>query len=160
MNPLLPPCPMELPPGTWPGLLLYAATVLLEAEGEPAEGQLAVAWVVRNRVDTHGHAGVDPEAELLRSVLLAPQQFSCWNEEYAGLRRARLAGVDPRRWEDCWRAASAAWWRLAPDPTAGATHYLNPVLTRQIRPRHDLPRWYDATRVTVVIGRHEFLRLA
>lgn len=158
--PLLPPPFVDLAPASWPGLVLYVAVVLLEAEGEPEPGPLAVAWVVRNRVDAHPRLAHDPEAELLGAVLLAPQQFSCLNPDYAGMRRARLTGVDPRAWETCWRAASAAWWRLLPDPTGGARHYLNPALTRQIRPHHDLPAWYDPARVTAIIGHHEFLLLA
>ena len=66
---------------------------------------------------------------------------------------------DPGRWASCWRAAVAAYYRLIPDPTHGADHYLNPTLTRQIRFDHSLPTWYDPDKVTLRVGRHEFLRL-
>ena len=135
----------------WSDMELYAATVLLEAEGEPEEGKLAVAWVIRNRIDQ--------KKTTIREIALAPWQFSSWNPEYAGQRKVRLTAPDPGRWASCWRAAVAAYYRLLPDPTQGADHYLNPVLTRQTRSDHSLPRWYDPDRVTLRVGRHEFLRL-
>ena len=135
----------------WSDMELYAATVFLEAEGEPEEGKVAVAWVIRNRIDA--------KTTTIREIALAPWQFSCWNPDYAGQRKVRLTVPDPERWASCWRAAVGAYYRLLPDPTAGADHYLNPVLTRQTRSDHSLPRWYDPDRVTLRVGRHEFLRL-
>ena len=134
----------------WPGIVLYAATVLLEAEAEPFEGKLAVAWVIRNRMDARRQG--------VHDVILARDQFSCWREDYAPMRRARLVGIHPPAWHDCWRAASGAFFGDLDDPTDGAQHYLNPTLTRQIRPTHDLPAWYDERRVVARIGGHEFLR--
>jgi spore germination cell wall hydrolase CwlJ-like protein len=154
---LLPPPPFDQPPARWPAMVLYAATVLLEAEAEPDPGQLAVAWVIRNRVNAHQGLPTEPAALILSAVILAPWQFSCWNEDYAGQRRSRLIGIDPRRWEASWKAACGAWWGFLADPTQGARFYLNPDLTRRIRPGHDLPSWYDPTRVTVRVGKHEFL---
>ena len=136
---------------------LYAATVLLEADGEPDEGALAVAWVIRTRVDHHPAFDITAAADVLHAVLLAPHQFSCWLSDYEGMRRARLTGLDPARWERAWRWAAAAWWRFEDDPSRGANHYLNPDLTRAGRPQHDLPAWYAPERVTVRIGHHEFL---
>ncbi len=150
---------MGAPPSHWPALTLCAATVLLEAEGESEQGQLAVAWVIRTRVDRHPMLERDPEADLLRAVILAPKQFSCWNESGRLQALERLKFANSRTWEACWKAAVSAWWRLVPDPTQGATNYLNVELTRQGRPQHDLPPWVDMNRMTVVIGAHTFLRL-
>lgn len=130
-------------------LPLMAVTVFLEAESEPDEGKAGVAWVIRNRTD-YGK-------RRLREVIVAPWQFSCWNEDYRKQRTARLIAPDPEQWDRSWRAACGAYWRLIADPTGGATHYLNVELTRQIRPGHDLPDWYRADQVTARIGRHEFL---
>jgi hypothetical protein len=141
-------------------LTLIATTVLLEGDTEPDEGKVAIAWVVRNLMDKHQRTA--------RHVILgadgmvdgdgrAWEVFSCWNDDYQKQRTARLIAPDPALWVRCWRAAAGALWRLLPDPTQGATHYLNVELTRKIRPRHDLPSWYDATRVTIVIGQHTFL---
>lgn len=141
-------------------LTLTATTVYLEGEGEPDEGKLAIAWAIRNRMDA--------QRRTARQVILgveglvdgdgrAYEAFSCWNDDYVRQRTARLIAPDPVLWEACWRASAAALWGLLPDPTKGATFYLNPVLTRQIRPRHDLPSWYDPARVTFRAGHHEFL---
>jgi spore germination cell wall hydrolase CwlJ-like protein len=154
------PLPQDTEPGTWPQILLYAATVFLEAEGEPDPGQLAVAWVIRNRMDQQKAAA--------RVVILGPDEavagdqrpfeaFSCWNDDYVGRARQRLVRPNPDTWEACWRAASAAYWRLTPDPTRGAVFYLNVDLTRQVRPDHKLPSWYDPKRVRLRVGRQEFL---
>lgn len=135
----------------WSGLELFAATVLLEAEGEPDEGKVGVAWVIRTRMDL--------KKATVHAVILQAYQFSCWNLDYAGLRKARLTAPDPVIWERCWRAAAGALWRLVADPTGGADHYLNEVVTRQGRPDGTLPTWFDPERVTCRIGRHTFLRL-
>lgn len=157
---LLPTPPIEIPPSAWPAMMCYTATVLLEAEGEPDPGQLAVAWVIRTRVLRHPRFPRDPAYAILSDVCLAARQFSCWDPESSGLRRARLTAIDPRRWEAAWRAASSAWWGFEPDPSNGAMNYLNVALTRAGRPLHDLPAWYDETKVVATIGKHEFLRLA
>ena len=141
-------------------LTLVASTVYLEGAGEPEAGQLGVAWVIRNLMDRLTRSarqvilGVDGVVD---ADGRAWEVFSCWNDDYRSQRTARLIAPDPVVWERCWRAAAGALWRMLPDPTDGATHYLNVELTRKIRPRHDLPSWYDEARVTVRIAQHTFL---
>ena len=144
----VPRFPLLGAPETWDDLTLCAATTFLEAAGEPDEGILAVAWVIRNRMDER-HQGV-------KEVTLAPAQFSCWNADYRPMAEARLAGADGA--ESAWKAAAGALWRFVPDPTRGADHYLNPVLTKKIR-KGAMPSWYDPTKITIQIGHHEFLKL-
>lgn len=151
-GPLFPQAPEHLDPRDWPEMLVYAATVYLEAAGEPKEGQQAVAWVIRHRMDARGEPG--PAA-----VCLAPLQFSCWDAAYEPERTLRLRNPLPETWTACWRASVGAYFGILPDLARGADHYLNPDLTRKIRPTRDLPPWYDANKVVAVIGRHEFLRL-
>jgi len=157
---LLPLAPVELEPGYWPSMMLYAATVFLEAEGEPEPGQVAVAWVIRTRMDQQRASprlvilGVD---ELAGDDGKPYEAFSCWNDDYVEARRRRLLQPEPNAWETAWRAASAAYWRLIPDPTHGASFYLNEELTRQIRPDHQLPSWFKRENVRCKIGRHTFL---
>lgn len=127
-------------------LLWLAATVELEAASETYEGKLAVAHVIMNRVDPGSGKSVT-------DIVMAPQQFSCWNTGEPS--RMRL-DVPPSR--DSLRAACVAYFYLTPDPTKGATHYLNPELTRKQR-GGSLPKWYDANKVTAVIGLHHFLKL-
>ena len=145
------PAPPATDPSDWPGLVVMAATVLLEAEGEPDEGKLAVACVIRTRMDTRQRSAA--------SICLQARQFSCWNVETMERARTRLWAPDPAMWERCWRASAGAYWRMLPDPTRGASHYLNEALTRQGRPDGHLPSWFDEGQVTARIGQHTFLRL-
>jgi hypothetical protein len=141
-------------------LTLIASTILLEGESEPDEGKVGIAWVIRNRMDRrHATARVVilGAEGLVDGDGRAFEVFSCWNDDYRRQRTARLLSPDPVLWNRCWRAAAGALWRLLPDPTGGADHYLNIALTKQIRPLHDLPAWYHAAHVTAVIGQHTFL---
>lgn len=154
-------CSTDTDPGTWDDLTLLAATIFLEAEGEPDDGKLAVGWVVRNRADQR--------EQTIRQVILGPdaaaygdgkafEAFSCWNDDYRPVAATRLAGAGQAR-EASWRAAMAALWQLLPDPTNGSTFYLNIELTRKIR-GGTLPEWATkalAKSPGVVIGRHTFL---
>lgn len=148
---LFPPPPTSEDLRDWADMELYAATVLLEAEGEPEAGKVAVAWVIRTRMDQKHWTA--------REVVTHASQFSCWNAAYRGQRKARLIAPEPDQWGASWRAAVGAFYRLLPDPTSTADHYLNPILTRQMRSDHSLPPWYDPDKVTLRVGRHEFLRL-
>lgn len=132
-------------------LTLMAATILMEAGNQSFEGKVAVGWVIMNRDAHTASAGID-------DVVLAPWQFSAWNTDNKA--RASLQDVmqkQPALWSECMKAAAAAMWQFVPDPTHGAVMYLNPVVTRKIR-GGTLPDWYDAAKVTAVIGDHEFLR--
>ncbi|MGH3756111.1 MAG: cell wall hydrolase, partial [Pseudonocardiaceae bacterium] len=50
-------------------------TLYGEARGEPFDGLVAVAWVIRNRAESPRWWGRD-----VKGVCLHPLQFSCWNE--------------------------------------------------------------------------------
>jgi len=52
---------------------IVALTIIGEARGEPVEGQIAVANVIRNRI-------IKSRAVKYWQVVLEPKQFSCWNE--------------------------------------------------------------------------------
>jgi spore germination cell wall hydrolase CwlJ-like protein len=60
-------------------------------------------------------------------------------------------------WLESMKAAAAALFDLLPDPTNGATHYLNPETVLRVAGK--MPSWYDPAKITTRIGRHEFLRL-
>ena len=128
---------------------LYAATIYLEAEGESQLGKQGVAWVIRNRMDQRRQS--------LGDVILARWQFSCWNDDAAGYRKARLTAPNVSLWEGCWEVAVRTYYRDTTDPTMGANHYLNVDVVRQQTGR--LPAWYDPSKVTAVLGRHTFLNL-
>lgn len=144
---IVPPFPPLDALQTWPDLTLLAATVFLEAEGEPEAGATAVAWVVHNRM-TRWHQD-------LHTVVLAPYQFSCWNPGDAAHAQARLAASHDPAW--AWRAAAIGLWGLGSDLSLEATHYLNKDLVLKMAGK--LPSWYDRQRVTITLGRHTFLNL-
>lgn len=142
-------------PRDWPQLLVLAATLVGEAEGTDAQGKLAVAQVIMNRVASPKFPND------VTSVCLQHQQFSCWNDGSARYRTM----LDPQlytsevAWTQCFIAAVQAMFHLVPDVTGSADHYLNPVVTRRIRGDGTLPSWYDENKVTARIGDHVFLCL-
>jgi spore germination cell wall hydrolase CwlJ-like protein len=93
-------------------------TVWGEARGEGPQGQLAVAWVIRNRAEEPGWWGKTPA-----QVCQKPYQFSCWLESDPNSKKlAQLPTSDPlyARIRDIVREAFEG---TAEDPTGGATHY-------------------------------------
>lgn len=126
-------------------LYFLSITILQEAGGEPFEGKLAVAYTIMNR-------GGSVTDTVLRSY-----QFSCWNTDSPTRITIDTASEEVLR--ECYKASCGAYFKLVPDPTKGATHYLNEELTRKIR-GGNLPGWFDETKVTVRIGKHTFLKLA
>src|SRR5206468_12010195 len=55
------------------GINYLAATLVGECRGEPIEGIIGVANVIRNRAFAADST--------LKEICLAPKQFSCWNED-------------------------------------------------------------------------------
>lgn len=152
MSVTVPLFPLITSPADWDELTLMAAVDFLEAEGEPEDGKLGVVWVALNRAERW--------RQTIKEVLLKPSAFSCLNPDYfPTMGSARLAAASGASVEGCWRAAAAGLWRLRPDPTGFADHYLNVPATKAGRTKHDLPAWYDEAKVTTVIGRHTFLKL-
>ena len=159
MGKLVPEFPLLGEPGNWNVLTLVAATVLLESEGEPFEGQLGVAWTIRRR-------SIDWKLGWHKAILGSDgvaygdghdfEIYSCWNSDYKSRAQARLSAAADAASELAWRAAAAALWELLPDPIQGATHYLNIPVTKKIR-GGTLPSWYSEHKVTATIGRHTFL---
>jgi hypothetical protein len=133
-----------------PAPILLALLIWGEARGEPVEGQIAVACVVRNRVLREGHDW--------RAVCLAPKQFSCFNVDdpnYPKILRAAdvlLTGTPtPELAQACWIAEGVIAGHVL-DNTSGAKNYLTTALL-QSRP----PRWAVDRPILAVIGAHSFL---
>jgi spore germination cell wall hydrolase CwlJ-like protein len=119
-------------------------TIAFEAGGENELGKAAVAHVVLNRVRS-GKWGSSVE-----DVVTSPWQFEPWMTRRKELEK--LHPFDPR-FQKAARIADAVLAGDMPDPTAGATHFLNPVVVRQRR-GGSLPLW--ARRKGQPIGRHVF----
>ena len=119
-------------------------TIAFEASGEPEEGKAAVAHVVLNR-QRSGRWG-----DSIKEVVTHPWQFEPWMT-----RRAELESLSPNdlRYQSAAKIADAVLSGQTPDPTAGATHFLNPTIVRERR-GGSLPAWAHGNAQP--IGRHTF----
>jgi spore germination cell wall hydrolase CwlJ-like protein len=119
-------------------------TIAFEASGEPEIGQVAVAYVVLNR-KKRGRWG-----DTIKAVVTSPGQFEPWMT-----RRKAIEGLSPddSRYQSAAIIADAVLSGQTPDPTAGATHFLNPTIVRARR-GGSLPSW--ASGEGRPIGRHVF----
>jgi spore germination cell wall hydrolase CwlJ-like protein len=122
---------------------LAAITIWQEARGEPYEGKLAVAEVIRNRMRAHYASDGTVAGTVLR-----PRQFSGWNSD--DLNRVPSLKLDDgdRVVADCVRA-----WKEAAeqntDVAKRALLYYAPALA--------LPSWAKGCVEVARIGRHLFL---
>jgi hypothetical protein len=119
-------------------------TIAFEAPDEPDEGKAAVAHVILNRKRS-GNWG-----DNIKDVVTRPWQFEPWMTRRTDMEK--LSPDDPR-YQDAARIADAVLTGQMPDPTAGATHFLNPTVVRQRR-GGSLPSW--ARGEGQPIGRHTF----
>lgn len=146
----LPTPDSSLSPRDWPGLLVMAATVLGEAEGESFAGKCAVARVIVNRARDKRWPDTPEE------VCLQRLQFSCWNAgspRIPVMTNPRAHGVKESTWTECIRASLEAMWNIGMDQTNGANHYLAPSSLEH------LPSWATAGRQVAKIGNHTFYLL-
>lgn len=123
---------------------IAARTVAAEARGEPHEGKIAVAWVLKNRV-LKKHRG----ETTLAGVCTEPYQFSCWNVN------------DPNRvliykwmFKDLQNFGAAlavqqVFKEDVPDPTQGSTYYFSNSMK-------EWPKWAVGKKPAVIIGNHLF----
>src|SRR5262245_18577552 len=119
-------------------------TIVFEAFGETEIGKAAVAYVILNR-KRNGSWG-----DRIRDVVTYPRQFEPWMTRKDEIEK--LSPNDPR-YLDAAKIADGVLAGLIPDPTAGATHFLNPVVVRQRR-NGSLPSWAEGDGQP--IGRHVF----
>jgi spore germination cell wall hydrolase CwlJ-like protein len=119
-------------------------TVVFEAGSESDEGKAAVVHVILNRIKS------DRWADTIKGVVTAPWQFEPWMTRRKEIKA--LSADDPR-YQDAARIADAVLSGDVPDPTEGATHFLNPDIVRKRR-GGSLPAW--ARNGGQSIGRHTF----
>jgi len=106
-------------------------TIAFEASSEPAIAKIAVAYVVLNRKKS-GRWGDD-----IKAVVTQPGQFEPWTTKRREIEE--LSRDDPR-YRSAAIIADAVLSGETPDPTAGATHFLNPTIVRERRDGA-LPSW-------------------
>jgi len=117
---------------------------VFEASGEPEEGKAAVVHVILNRTRL-GKWG-----DNIKEVVTRPWQFEPWMTRRSEIES--LSSSDPR-YRKAARIVDDVLSGQEPDPTAGATHFLNPTIVRQRR-GGSLPNW--ARGDGQPIGRHTF----
>lgn len=133
-------------------------TLYGEVRGEPIEGQVAVACVIRNRAQFPKRFGAS-----IAKVCLRPWQFSCWNEgtdrnhvKLMALADAVLLGTveyTPQIKQLMFVAQGITQSRLE-DRVKGADHYLTTdlLLTKP-------PKWTKNQQPVCHVGAHTFFRL-
>jgi N-acetylmuramoyl-L-alanine amidase len=119
-------------------------TIVFEASGETEIGKVAVAHVILNRT------AIGRWGNRIRDVVTSPWQFEPWMTRRSLIEK--LSPDDPR-YRDAAKIADTVLAGAVPDPTAGATHFLNPIVVRQRR-GGSLPSWAEGDGRP--IGRHVF----
>lgn len=124
-------------------------TIFCEASSEDHTARLGVACCLFNRLATAKFG------ETIAEICLKRMQFSEWNADQNDnlnlLRAARAPDRDPVM-VDCGIAFDQAQFKSIPDPTHGATHYIDDRL------EDNPPAWTIGAIQTVKLGRLIFYR--
>ena len=124
-----------------------ARTVYGEARSEPWAGQVAVAWVVRNRAEsttTWWGRGI-------RGCCVAPYQFEAWAKDNPNRSLMNGATEEMPAFRVARAAAEAVLEGAIQDLSLGADHYYSTSMPSP-------PSWASAYVATQAIGRHKFFR--
>jgi conjugal transfer mating pair stabilization protein TraG len=119
-------------------------TLVFEAAEEPDEGKAAVVHVILNRMRSKKWG------DSIKEVVTEPWQFEPWMTRRDEMKSLSL---DDPRYLDAARITDAVLAGVIPDPTDGATHFLNPDIVRKRR-GGSLPNW--ARGEGQPIGNHTF----
>lgn len=136
-------------------VLAMARTLFGECRGESLNGQIAVAWVIRNRAEHPGWWSRNRDGipdDTIEAVCLEPHQFSCWWDAQA----LKVRTVTVAKLKLFILLAQDILADRIPDPTDGADHYhtiLRPEYAK-VWP----PKWAQG-RTGKTIGSHVFYRI-
>lgn len=123
-----------------------ARTVWGEARGEKhPEAMLAVAWVIRNRVEHPRWWG-----KTIAEVCRKPYQFSCWNDDDPNAAKCHAVDDTDVKFLNAKAAVAFAFQDISPDPTGGSDHYCTTAVE---------PNWAKGKEPVATIGNHRFYRL-
>lgn len=120
-------------------ILILALTIFFESSGENYQGKVAVASVIRNRVDSNRF----PNNYI--SVVIQPKQFSCYNNFYTNIKRFEL-----KPFRDCLTIAEMIYNRNIKDNTEGALFYTRTHIKR---------KWMKDLKITKVYSKHKFMKV-
>jgi N-acetylmuramoyl-L-alanine amidase len=117
-----------------------ALTIFFEAGGESADGKIAVANVIKNRVNHNKFPNTYAE------VIFQPRQFSCYDtrEIHKSFRRFHWDSV-----LKCFVIAEKVYYDIIPDNTHGALFYTRVEIKRV---------WMKNLKKKAIIGNHKFLK--
>lgn len=134
---------------------ILALTIYGEARGESIDGQVAVAWVVMNRLSL-----LPGRYKNVKDVCLKPLQFSCWNSDDPNRKILEEMATEIENgtitndlYKQCLVIARNI--RNFIDNTHGATNYL----TKNLYTSDKCPRWAIGVKLTATIGNHVFMKL-
>lgn len=124
---------------------LITRTVIGKAGQEPGLGKAAVAAVILNRMRQKNAADAG-------SIVLAPKQFTAWND-----RPAELAAISPqsRAYQEAYNIVRNVAGGSIPDPTGGALNYANVDAVRKAGNTSAM-KWIDGMTNVSQIGNHTF----
>jgi spore germination cell wall hydrolase CwlJ-like protein len=124
-------------------------TLYGEARGESRESRVAVAWVIRNRVEIDLGRDGKPDwwGEGVIGVCCKPGQFSCWNAGDPNLAKIKALRPDDPTYRMLGAIVDAVFAGDVPDPTWGSTHYHTASV---------IPKWARGLRSVTTIGGHLF----
>ena len=127
---------------------IMAKTLWGEARGESTEGQIAAAWVMRNRAQRPEFAGrfVGLDGAVTK-ICLAPWQFSCWNVDDPN--RNQMLRLLPTQYAKQHDICADVLEDVVRDPTNGADYYHNKFMS-------PYPAWAAQFKQTATIGNHIF----
>lgn len=136
---------------------ILALTIYGEARGEPIEGQVAVASVIRNRFQDNLQ-----KYRSVKDVCLEPKQFSCWNDDDPNLAKllamaARIDATDTypdKYYKQAYVIANAIAANTILDNTKGCRYYMELSLFQTKR-----PKWALAATNIKTIGNHVFFNV-
>ena len=128
---------------------IFARTLWGEVRGESHAGKIAVAWVIRNRmeIDLGNDGKPDWWGEGIAGVCKKQGQFSCWNKGDVNLPKLRAVTIADPAFRECMAVVDEVLAGRVPDPTKGSTHYH----TTAVR-----PSWIKGVKPVVKIGAHLF----
>ena len=126
---------------------VLARTIFGEARGEPFDGQVAVAWSIKNRADK---PGPDWWGDSITEVCLKARQYSAWNPNDPNRKKLEVASVGNPHFLRARGIACLVLNGDLPDPTGGATHYYADYIPA--------PKWAKGRTPTVKIGVHKFFK--
>lgn len=133
-------------------------TIIGEARGEPIEGQVAVAWVIKNRL-WHNPTKYKSYADVCFEHL----QFSCWNDNSPekGFMDDLVATIlgdkfpEDRYLVQCRYIAEGVDANYIVDNTGGSLYYL----TKDLYFNEHRPNWAKASRNATQKGNQVFFNV-